>query len=458
MGLKSIIERFKQKRPVCLLARMALTRMLSDDALNGVFRDHATAQYERKVLFSSLTNMMADVVLCFSPSVNAAYKKNRESLGASLNAVCNKLDRVESQVAQALVRYSYHQARAIGNHLRTGDRSDVTGYRTKILDGNHLSGSEHRLKELRVERAAALPGTALVVLDPRLRAIQDVFPIEDGHAQERSALDQVIVTIESHDLWLADRNFCTHKLMYAIDERDAAFVIRHHKNVIGTVPQRRRLVGKTETGKVYERAMTLSPHEGRQMSVRRIEIELFRPTRNKETTVVILTNLAEDQADGLQIASIYLKRWKIETAFQTLTTTLRCEINTLGYPRAALFAFAVALVAYNAVMVVESVIRAEHGKAAADQLSKYYMALEISQAHDGMMVVLDDSDFDYLRDMTTADFAAEMCSVARHVDIDRYRKSTRGPKKPVKKKPPNKNRTHVSTAKILAERKKKNAC
>ena len=37
-----------------------------------------------------------------------------------------------------------------------------------ILDGNHLAATEHRIKELRDERAGALPGQTLVVLDPSL--------------------------------------------------------------------------------------------------------------------------------------------------------------------------------------------------------------------------------------------------------------------------------------------------
>lgn len=447
----AMIERFKKKRPVCLLARMALARLLSDEALNQVFRECAQSQYERQILFSALTQMMADVVLRFSPSVNAAYMKNKALLAASQTAVLNKLQRVEPQVMQALVRYGYEQARAIGNQLRTGDQSDITGYRTKILDGNHLSGSEHRIHELRTERAAVLPGKSLVVLDPRLRLIQDYFPILDGHAQERTGLDDVIETIQRNDLWLADRNFCTLKFLYALDERKAGLVIRHHANVTGTLGKR-RLIGETATGRVYERSMKLSEYGGKQLTLRRIEIELFKPTRDKETTIVLLTNVRKSKADARRIADLYLTRWKIETAFQVLTTTLRCEVNTLGYPCAALFGFAAALLAYNAVMVVEFAIRAEHGKAEADQLSKYYMALEISEAQDGMQVALEESDFDYLQSMSVEEYCNELREVARHVDIDRYRKNVRGPKKPVQKKPFDKRHPHLSTAKILAQR------
>jgi hypothetical protein len=453
MVVREIVDRFKKKTPVCLMARMSLARLLSPEAIDQVFHDHALEQYERKIPFSALTELMTDVTLCLSPSVNASYKKHRESLVAARSCVFNKLDRVEPQVAQALVRFSYLRTREICNQLRMWNVSDVAGYRTKILDGNHLSGTEHRLKEMRRERAAALPGKSLVVLDPRCRAIQDMFPIEDGHAQERSALDEVIETIEAKDLWVADRNFCTHKFMYGIDIRKATFVIRHHENVIGNVGGKRRWIGDTETGRVYERTMSLTPYEGKTLKLRRIEIHLYRPTRDNETVVVLLTNLPVEVADAIKIAEIYLGRWQIETAFQTLTTTLRCEVNTLCYPRAALFAFATALLAYNAIAVLETAIRAEHGKAEAEQLSKYYMALEISSTNDGMMVVLEDSDFDAFRDMPTDEFCTALCDVAQHIDVSRYRKNTRGPKKPVKKKRRNKRRVHVSVAKVLSQRK-----
>lgn len=451
---KKIYDRYKGKRPVCLMASMALTRLLSAESIDKVFRDNAAEQYERKILFSALVNMMAEIVLRTAPSVNAAFKKHREELNASMMAVCRKLDRVEPKVTQALVRFSYQEAKAIGHHLRVYEKPLIRGLRTKILDGNHLAGTEHRLKVLRGLWGAALPGKSLVVLDPMLRLIQDMFPIEDGHAQERSALDLVIETIEENDLWIADRNFCTHKFLYTIDERRAKFVIRHHEQVQGTELSKRRYVGETERGKVYERTMTLAEHNGRQMEVRRIEIELFTPTRDGERVVVILTNLSPRQANALKIAAIYLNRWKIETAFQTLTTTLRCELNTHGYPRAALFAFGVALLAYNAVIVLEYVIQAEHGKEEAKMLSKYYMALEISQTIDGMMIALDDPEFIQFQRMSIAKFCKAIREVARQINMDYYRKNIRGPKKPPEKQPKNPKKIHVSTAKLLEAQRK----
>jgi hypothetical protein len=51
-----------------------------------------------------------------------------------------------------------------------------------------------------------------------------------------------------------------------------------------------------------------------------------------------------------------------KTAFFEITTTLACEINTLAYPKAALFAFCLALLAYNAVSLIKAALRRAHGR------------------------------------------------------------------------------------------------
>ena len=86
----------------------------------------------------------------------------------------------------------------------------------KIIDGNHLAATEHRIEELRTIGSGPLPGLALVVLEPDRMLVSDVFPCEDGHAQERRILPQVLPTVEADDLWIADRNFCTTGFLFGI--------------------------------------------------------------------------------------------------------------------------------------------------------------------------------------------------------------------------------------------------
>jgi len=62
----------------------------------------------------------------------------------------------------------------------------------------------------------------------------------------------------------------------------------------------------------------------------------------------------------------------------------------------------------NAIQWWKQPSRAEHGNAEANQLSKYYMALEISSTNEGMSVVLEDSDFDTYCDMPVAEFCTSL--------------------------------------------------
>ena len=79
--------------------------------------------------------------------------------------------------------------------------------------------------------AGALPGKSLVVFDPELGIAIDVIPCEDGHAQERSLLSEILNTIEPNDLWVADRNFCVRAFLFGIVRQDGFFNIREHNNM-----------------------------------------------------------------------------------------------------------------------------------------------------------------------------------------------------------------------------------
>jgi IS4 transposase len=108
------------------------------------------------------------------------------------------------------------------------------------------------------------------------------------------------------------------------------------------------------------------------MRVRRITVKLTEPTRDGDTELHILSNVPTRRASAVQLARLYGQRWSIETAFCEITTTLACEINTLGYPKAALFTFCLALLAYNAVSLIKAALRHAHGRQKVnDEVSGY---------------------------------------------------------------------------------------
>ena len=282
----------------------------------------------------------------------------------------------------------------------------------------------------------------------------DIVPIEDGHAQERSALEAIIETLQAQQLWIADRNFCTLKLLYSVANRRAAFVIRQHHQLHGTQRGRLRKIGRTQTGKVLENELELPAYEGQTLTVRRIVVRLLKPTRDGDREIVLLTNLPAEVATALQVAELYLGRWRIEKAFNHITLAYNCEIKPLCYPRAALFCFAIALVAYNAVSIVNATIAIEHSREDAAMMSHFAMSREILETTDGLLVTLPAARWSEIAKMPIREFVAELRTISRSLCLRTYRKSVRGPKKPPPPKIHDKRHVHLSTAKLLAERKK----
>jgi len=292
-----------------------------------------------------------------------------------------------------------------------------------------------------------LPGKVLVVLMPETGLATDVFLTPDGHAQERSLLDEVLARVQERDLWIADRNFCTLKFLFEIAKKLGFFVIRQHGTVKGKLCGRRVFRGEGPTGKIYEQAIEFV-YEGKTYKLRRITVELLQATRDGDMSLHLLSNLPA-KVSALHVADLYRRRWTIETLFLEVTTTLTCEIDTLCYPKAALFVFCLALVAANAVALVKAALRAAHGEEEADELSGYYLALEVKQVHEGMMIAVPLSCWDEIARLKTRAFANLLKKIAAHVDLEQYRKSPRGPKKPPPKKSRYRNGGHVSTHKLL---------
>jgi hypothetical protein len=135
--------------------------------------------------------------------------------------------------------------------------------------------------------------------------------------------------------------------------------------------------------------------------------------------------------------------------------TLSCEIDTLCYPKAALFAFCLGLLACNAVALLKAALRAEHGEEVVSrQLSAYYVVLEIRQTYAGMMVAIPAADWSAFERFSDAQTARVLREIASQVSIRRYRKTPRGPKKPPPQRRRYKNGEHVATSQVIAERKK----
>jgi IS4 transposase len=454
MLLSRVFEPFLKTRPVCVMARCALERLLDADRLNDLFTQTAKSQYTKELLFSTLVELMSEVVLGKQPSVHAAYQSQADEIPVSVTAVYRKLDRMELGVSEAMVRNSFERAEPVIRKLRATESSWLSGYKVRILDGLHLGATEHRIEELRRTWAAPLPGKALVVFDQAKGLVRDVFLTEDGQAQERSLIERVLKTVERGELWIADRNFCTLPLIFDMHRKQASFVLRQHGQLKGRLVGRRRRVGRTETGIVYEQAIAVSePATGEELVLRRVTVELNQPTRDGDLEIHILSNLPAEAASAERIAELYRNRWTIERVFFEIERAFESEISTLGYPAAALFALCLGLLAYNAVALVEAAIGCEHGRdTVRNEVSTYYLSLEIRGAWDGMLIAIPPKHWRTFATQSDDEFATTLRDIACRMKLARYKKHSRGPKKKPPKKSKYNNGGHVSTAKLIAER------
>jgi IS4 transposase len=441
-----ILQKFVAKSPATVMVRGLLERLLNPEALDRWFEATAQAQYTRDILFSSLVGLMLQIVCRTQASVHAAYR--HAEIAASIVSVYAKLRGVELTTSQGLVRHIAGEAQRLIESMSGERPAALPGYRLKYLDGNCLAASEHRLKALRTTAAGALPGKSLVVFDPQLGLAVDVFPCADGHAQERSLLGAVADTVQPNEVWVADRNFCVSGFLHAIHQRQAFFIIRQHGGLTTKPLEPMRRVGSSDTGEVHEQAVQLDSPAGERWSLRRITVTLKNKTRNGDTALVILTNLPIAVADAMTIAACYRMRWGIETAFQKLEGHLNSEIETLGYPQAALFA----LVAFNLYAVVMAALRAAHPAQTIDEtVSEYYLAGEIATTMTGLHIAVPEHEWASLAHASTQQFTAWLLDLAHHVDLRKLRKTTRGPKKPPTPRTQFNGQPHVSTGRLLAK-------
>lgn len=455
MMFGEVMDRFVQQSAASVMFRGTLENVVTAELLDEMFVATAKRQRPGELLFSSVVDLLAMVASGSRKSVNDAYLAKKEQLTVSVTSVYNKLNGVETEVSRQMIRQTGTRMAEVVQRLGPRRTPLLRGYRTKIIDGNHLAATEHRIDELRSIGAGPLPGFALVVLEPDRMLATDVFPCEDGHAQERSLLGQVLPTVQERDLWIADRNFCTTGFLFGIATRHAAFIIRQHRQTLRyELLGERRKIGRCPTGMLYEQRARLWGEDGKPMEVRRVTIELKKATRDGDTEIHLWTNLPPKVANARSVANLYVYRWTVEKAFQELDQALNGEIKTLGYPRAALLSFCVALLTYNVISVVKSGLAAAHGAAMRrETISGYYLAGELAAAYHGMMIAVPPAQWTrHFASLTPAELARILKTLAANVRPDRFRKNVRGPKKEPPKRTYDKRHPHVSTARILAQR------
>lgn len=450
MKLPAILDPFAAGAAPAVMTRVALDWMLKDGTIDPLLDDVADGQYSREFLLSHFVEVMADVACGFRKSPREAFLKRQLDQVASISAFYRKLGRMEPSVTAAVVRQTAERARDL--IVAAGGLRDepVPGYAARILDGNILTGTDHRLAALRWTRSAALPGMSLAIYEPASGLVRDVVLEENAHTQERALLDQVVV--RPGELWIMDRNFCVRTFLFRILRSAAFFLVRRHQSTLPFEPvEPLNARGRCDSGAVFEQAVWVDDpeQEGRRYRLRRIVLTLDQPTRDGDSEIVLISNLPET-VSGVTCCEAYRGRWEIEGHFQRLTDLLHCEIPTLGYPRASLFAFSMAVTVGNALAILLGHLRVVHEQAMVEELSHAALVSDVAEVYPGMMIAVPPPEWSFVTLSTLDEITEVLRRLASQVPVERMLRSRRGPKKPrAVKKVSGSKIHHMATKKLL---------
>jgi Transposase DDE domain len=444
--MSEVFDRFCEAAPFAVMTRVLVEDFIGT-RLDRVFEDHRQSQYEYIASFQAVAITVADVALRFCENFNQSYKKHAEELRVSVQSFYDKTRGVEPAVSEAMVAESAIRAAELQQALGMKHWEVIPGYRCLTVDGNVLSKSDKRLGVLRNVKGAPQPGKVVARFDLQRQLFDKSYVLLDGHAQESSCCDRIVADLQANDVLIADRHYCIVAFMEGITKRQACFIMRQHGRLPGVLLGKRRLMGKVETGLVYEQSMRLTADED-ALVVRRITVVLNEPTRDGATEIHLLTNLPNQIASQL-IAEAYRHRWEEETAFNVLQMTLTCELASIGHPNAATFLFCMSVLAYNLRQTIFAALFAVQPEEEVLEVSHLHVSKNVSDYTPGMLVSITSEQWDELIPTKIKGVAALLKRIASTINLRKFKKSTRGPKKKKPFRSRNVASSHVSTAKLL---------
>ncbi len=87
--LNTVFEQFIKESPVSVISRSAMERIFNPEQLDQWFDSTAQEQYTKSLLFSTVFDIMSQVVCKNRPSVNAANQANKDQIGVSITSLYN---------------------------------------------------------------------------------------------------------------------------------------------------------------------------------------------------------------------------------------------------------------------------------------------------------------------------------------------------------------------------------
>ena len=245
-----------------------------------------------------------------------------------------------------------------------------------IVDGSCLDRIAHRLEVLRDEPSVVLPGSLLGIYDLFRGFPRRLLFSEQAKRGEVPQLKQVLDDVPAGTLLVADRAYCSHKLMGELTSRDIAGLVRCSKAIglqhLEPLGRRRHQGGTLEESLV--RAGTPQKKEQQQT------LRLVVWTKGKKT-VRLLTNVLDPaELSAVDALALYQRRWAIERMFYDLKEVLDLHSFYAANVNAVAMQVHAAALVYVALRVAQARI-AQQVELPPEKLSVPKLFPRIAAAH-----------------------------------------------------------------------------
>lgn len=305
-----------------------LQGIISEALCEEVFRGVRITERERKWSLFALSRFWLAVIVDAPPSLSDALDRTRygdprgllPAVDASAQAFFERAKNLRSSFFAEL--YSRFVAEVLPSapssycpeiaHLK-GRYSDVVA-----IDGSRLDKIAHRLKILREEKAAILPGCVLAVYDLFRGFAKQLWFEADAAASEFQRALLAVECLSPSTLVVGDRLYCAPKLFRALSHRGSFGVFRRSKSV--KIQQKKRLGRYKDNGSLLEDRLVIAG-----TGTNAIELRLIRLKCAGKTYEALTNELDPSRLSAQDVVTLYPLRWRVERLFHQLKIVLNLK-------------------------------------------------------------------------------------------------------------------------------------
>ena len=331
----------------------------TDPVLAELFERHRGRCYQDQLSFAELVGVLADAITRYQGSGNAALGKalQRQQLSTQARAVYGKLARLPLPLAEAFLAVLSARLRQLfpPGLFRTELPACLAGLTVVVLDGKTIKKVAKRLLATRGRPGKLHGGKLLVAYLPGEGLAVAMAADPDGEANDIRLMPRVMPlarqAVAGLRLWVVDSQFCDLDQTARFCQDDDHFLVRFTKrNSFAVDPERPARTGVNARGQAFRQdwGWMGAATDERRRYVRRLTVE-----RPGEDDVVVVTDLLEEhEYPAVDLLSVDLTRWQIETVFQQITEVFALNHLMGCTPQATVFQASLCLVIYNLLQVL----------------------------------------------------------------------------------------------------------